>query len=258
LIEEAPLIYQEVDGIRREIPGGYVPIFPLESEVRSGEGVYRVRFQVAAYDTARPLVIDPALAYSTYVGGDSNDYGQDIAVDGGGNIYITGYTYSSDFPVFNEVQTNQDTVDAFVTHLINASGVYTHGYSTYLGGNDVDYGFGIAVDSAGGAYVTGSTESDDLPTLNPVQTEHGGGTYDAFVTQIISASGSYTLAYSTYLGGSSSDYGRDIAVDGAGDAYVTGYTHSSDFPTTPNAIQTDQGGADAFVTQIHLPRWRRQ
>jgi uncharacterized repeat protein (TIGR01451 family) len=250
LIEEPPLIYQEVDGIRQEIPGGYVPIAPLESEVRRGEDVYRVRFQVAAYDTARPLVIDPALAYSTYVGGASNDYGQDIAVDGGGNIYITGYTYSSDFPVSNEIQTNQDTVDVFVTHLINVSGVYTYGYSTYLGGNDMDYGQGIAVDGAGGAYVTGSTESDDFPSHNPVQTDHGGGTYDAFVTQIISSSGSYTLAYSTYLGGSNNDLARDIAVDGAGDAYVTGYSHSSDFPITPDAIQTDQGGADAFVTGI--------
>jgi uncharacterized repeat protein (TIGR01451 family) len=250
LVEESPLIYQEVGGIRREIPGGYVPIFPLESEVRREEDVYRVRFQVAAYDTALPLVIDPALAYSTYVGGDSNDYGQDIAVDGGGNVYITGYTYASDFPVFNEIQTNQDYVDAFVTHLTNASGVYTYGYSTYLGGNDVDYGHGIAVDGAGGAYVTGSTESDDFPSHNPVQTDHGGGTYDAFVTQIISAGGSYTLAYSTYLGGSNDDLARDIAVDGAGDAYVVGYTHSSDFPTTANAIQTDQAGADAFVTGI--------
>jgi hypothetical protein len=258
LIETAPLIYQEVDGVRQAIEGHYLllsadgqPIANPKSEIRNP----LVGFQVGAYDSTWPLVIDPALAYSTYLGGSDQDVGDSIAVDGKGNAYVTGYTKSSDFPTTTlTIQPGYGggDWDAFVTQIIGASGSYTYGYSTYLGGVGADYGNGIAVDSEGNAYVSGETRSSDFPTTtNAIQANFGGGTADAFVSKIISASGSYTLAYSSYLGGSGLDHGSDIVVESAGAAYVTGRTGSTNFPTTTNAIQIGWGGsADAFVTQI--------
>jgi uncharacterized repeat protein (TIGR01451 family) len=259
LIETAPLIYQKVDGVRQVIPGGYVllPSDLIGFRNLSGPGAdaYKVGFQVGAYDSTRPLVIDPALAYSTYLGGGDWDAGRSIAVDSDGNAYVTGYTHSSDFPTTTltiQPSYGGGNYDAFVTQIISVSGIYTYGYSTYLGGGDDDYGNGIAVDSKGSAYVSGETRSSDFPTTtNAIQANYGGGIADAFVSKIISASGSYTLAYSSYLGGNDLDRGSDIVVDSAGEAYATGWTGSTNFPTTTNAIQIGWGGsADAFVTQI--------
>jgi uncharacterized repeat protein (TIGR01451 family) len=259
LIETAPLIYQKVDGVRQVIPGGYV-LLPISADLTgfrnlSGPGAdaYKVGFQVGAYDSTRPLVIDPALAYSTYLGGSDQDMGRGIAVDSAGNAYVTGWTSSSDFPTTTltiQPAYGGGTVDAFVTQIISASGFYTYGYSTYLGGNGDDRSWGIAVDD-GNAYVTGWTSSSNFPTTTlAIQPGYGGGTEDAFVTQIISASGAYTLGYSTYLGGDDRDKSYSIAVDSAGNAYVTGQTWSSDFPTTTNAIDPIWGVVDAFVTKI--------
>src|SRR5205823_3600840 len=120
-------------------------------------------------------------------------------------------------------------------------------YSTYLGGSTSDEAHGIAVDGSGNAYVTGGTISTDFPTTNPLQASSGGG-FDAFLTKINTA-GSARI-YSTYLGGAGVDFGYGIAVDGPGNAYVTGYTSSTNFPTT-NPLQLSNGGAeDAFVTKI--------
>ena len=186
------------------------------------------------------------LIYSTYLGGGSNDYGSGIAVDGSGNAYVTGQTGSSDFPTLNPYQgTFQGGLyDVFVTKLSSAGNSLI--YSTYLGGND--YGCDIAVGSSGNAYVTGWTESSDFPTLNPYQpTNHGRS--DVFVTKLSSFGNS--LIYSTYLGGNFFDRGRGIAVDDSGNAYVTGWTESSDFPTL-NPYQTYQGvHPDVFVTKLN-------
>jgi hypothetical protein len=234
----SPHVYQEANGVRQEVRGRYV--------ITSGN---EVGFRVAAYDRRRALVIDPVLAYSTYLGGSDIDVGFGIAVDSSSNAYVTGPTYSIDFPTANAIQPafGGGTSDAFVTKF-NADGSALV-YSTYLGGSGDEYGNAIAVDSAGDAYVTGPTSSIDFPTVNAIQpTLHGSE--NAFITKI-NAVGS-ALVYSTYLGGSGGDGCTGIAVDSVGSAYVTGGTNSTDFPTK-NAVQPTYGGgtSDAFVTKIN-------
>lgn len=185
-----------------------------------------------------------ARPYSTYLGGSSNDQGWGIAVDGSGNAYVTGRTFSSNFPTVNASQSsNAGGWDGFVMKL---SGTGTRNYSTYLGGSSGDYGWGIAVDGSGNAYVTGYTTSTNFPTINASQSSFGG-TEDAFVTKLSSTG---ARSYSTYLGGSSFEEAWGIAVDSGGNAYVTGYTYSTNFPTV-NASQSSIAGVnDAFVTKL--------
>jgi Bacterial Ig-like domain (group 3)/Beta-propeller repeat len=207
------------------------------------------------YGDAFVAKINPAgsaLVYSTYLGGSRSEYGMGIAVDSAGNAYVTGITYSTDFPTKNPLQAaNGGELDAFVAK-INPTGSALV-YSTYLGGSGFDGGTGIAVDSAGHVYVTGGTGSADFPTKNPLQAANGGAE-DAFVAKINVAGSS--LVYSTYLGGSGQDdyLAGGIAVDSAGNAYVTGNTGSTDFPTTPGAFKTTCGRCanyeDAFVAKI--------
>jgi hypothetical protein len=237
-----PVVYQQKDGTRREVPARYA----IKDRNRVG-------FELAKYDPSRPLYIDP-LIYSTFLGGSGDDEGNGIAVDSAGNAYISGITCSTDFPTKNPLQANYGggnpyCGDAFVSKL-NPSGSALV-YSTYLGGNGFDGGTGIAVDSAGNAYITGSTTSTDFPiTPGAFQTICSGCAYgNAFVTKI-SPTGT-ALVYSTYLGGSFGNVGNGIAVDSAGNAYVTGITYSSDFPTM-NPLQAANAGApDAFVTKIN-------
>jgi hypothetical protein len=221
----SPHIYQESNGVRQEVGGRYV--------ITSKNGV---GFRVGAYDRRRTLVIDPVLAYSTYLAGSAHDGGAGIAVDSAGNAYVVGTT---------EILFRHK--DAFVNK-VNSDGSALL-YSTYLGGGLFDFGDSIAVDSAGNAYVCGFTDSTDFPTANALQPTLNGG-FDAFVTKI-NTNGS-ALVYSTYLGGSNNNnYGNGIAVDSAGNAYVAGLTGSAEFPTK-NAIQPVYGGnGDAFVTKIN-------
>jgi Beta-propeller repeat len=186
--------------------------------------------------------------YSTYLGGNADDEGLGIAVDNAGNAYVTGFTSSTNFPIANPFQASHGggTYDVFVTKINSAGSAPV--YSTYLGGSGDDFGFGIAADSSGNAYVTGHTASTNFPTTNPIQASNGGIT-DAFVTKINSnGSGRF---YSTYLGGTGDDRGRSIAVDSTGNAYVTGWTSSADFPTTSPMQGAFGGGTDAFVTKIN-------
>jgi hypothetical protein len=202
-----PLIYQESGGVRREIAGEFTPRI-------GGE----IGFTVADYDRARPLVIDPVLSYSTYLGGYGRDEGLGIAVDSSGNAYVTGWTESINFPATSPGQPfGGPYYDFFVTKFDPAGSPM---YSTYQGGSDVETGRAIAVDSSGNAYVTGSTLSTDFPTLNARQSAHGGW-YDAFVAKFDSAG---RLVYSTYFGGASLDDGNGIAVSSAGNAYIVGRT----------------------------------
>ena len=191
-----------------------------------------------------------ALVYSTYLGGNSGDWGSGIAVDGARNAYVTGYTWSTDFPTTGGAYDRDlnGIRDAFVTKLNPAGSDLV--YSTYLGGNSGEYGYGIAVDSAGNAYVTGNTYSTNFPTTDGAYDVVLGGSSDAFVTKLNPAGSD--LAYSTYLGGSDWDSGRGIAVDGTGNAYVTGETRSTDFPTTGGAVYGSPNGySDAFVTKLY-------
>jgi len=251
LKETRPYIYQEIEG-KKVVDGSF--------EIQSPAGQSQTRkfsygFQVASYDPSYPLIIDPTLSYSTYLGGSSFEDGEGIAVDGSGNAYVTGDTYSSDFPMQNPYQgtkAGSDSVDVFITKLSSsATGSIYLVYSTYLGGSGSDHGYGIAVDGSGNAYVTGQTFSSDFPTQNPYQGTFAGGGWDAFITKL-SSSGN-TLTYSTYLGGSSRDEGNGIAVDGSGNAYVTGETSSSDFPMQNPYQGTIDGGVDAFITKLSSP-----
>jgi len=191
-----------------------------------------------------------ALVYSTYIGGDSNNAGMGIAVDGHGDAYVTGSTNSPNFPTVNAVQGRpQGGVDAFALE-VSASGSALV-YSTYLGGSSDERGNSIALDGAGDAYIAGQTSSSNFPTTAGVlQPVYGGGGNKVFVTKLGPAG---ALVYSTYLGGSGADVGTGIAVDASGDAYVTGSTVSSNFPTV-NAFQpTSHGNNEAFVSKLNPP-----
>ena len=246
LKETRPYIYQEIVG-KRVVAGNFEihnPAETTQSQTLNRKTSYG--FQIAAYDPAYPLIIDPTLSYSTYLGGSANDYGRGIAVDGSGNAYITGYTYSSNFPTQNPHQgTKLGIWTAFVTKL-SATGDLL--YSSYLGGKGNDYGYGIAVDDSGCAYITGYTESDDFPTTpDSYQNIYAGGD-DTFVVKL-DPSGD-TLAYSTYLGGSGNDQGRGIAVDSFRNTYITGCTSSTNFPLQNPDQETHAGNWDAFITKL--------
>jgi Beta-propeller repeat/HYDIN/CFA65/VesB-like, Ig-like domain len=230
-----------------------------------------IGFEVSGRDPSKPLVIDPVLTYSTYLGGTDYNYAMGIAVDSSGYTYITGYTSSVDFPVVGGVQgilsggscdTEVNTTpcfDAFVSKL-NPQGTGLV-YSTYLGGTGDDEGVRIAVDTSGQAYVAGFTDSTDFPTAGPLQGSNGGGTcgttaypdpcYDAFVAKL-NATGS-NLVYSTYLGGAGDDFASSIAADSNGNAYVGGVTSASNFPVTYGTLQASYGGGpfDGFVAKIN-------
>ncbi len=309
-----PIAYQEINNARQAVDAAYV----LTASRQVG-------FQLGAYDPSLPLVIDPVLAYSSYLGGSAGDYGNGIAVDSAGNAYVVGQAGSTNFPTTvgslqPAISGNLGYTDAFVTK-INAAGNAIV-YSTYLGGSGPDVALGVAVDGTGSAYVIGEEQSSNFPStagafqtpqfdwdmfvvkLNPTgsgltyashfgsegadhglaialdsagnayttgwttlpgpsrsfpvvnafQPNYGGGNNDAFVAKL-NASGS-ALVYSTYLGGgttllnSTDDWGQGIAVDSAGSAYVIGATYSPDFPFTAGAFNTPRNGLDVFVTKF--------
>ena len=313
-----PVIYQETSpGVKKEIDGGFVLLADNQ-----------VGFSIPNYDKNKPLIIDPILYYSSYLGktfysvdtakialftdnitkktyayvvgstnasdfpvrnayqssfsgissaivtkldfedqsliystylngahrsSDTQAYG--VAIDADGSAYVTGTTSSKDFPTYHAYQTaNAGGVDAFVTKFSpNPTGPSDAlSYSTYLGGDDSDYGYSIAVDSSGSAYVTGTTSSKNFPTYHGYQTANAGGV-DVFVTKFNPnpTGPSDALSYSTYLGGGNTDRGLGIALDSSGSAYVTGVTLSTNFPTH-NAYQAaNAGDDDAFVTKFN-------
>jgi hypothetical protein len=188
-----------------------------------------------------------ALVYAGFLGGSGGDGGSDIAVDASGNAYVTGETFSSDFPaVVGPDLSFNGYVDAFVVK-VNPDGTALV-YAGFLGGSDSDSGWGIAVDASGNAYVTGETFSSDFPAVVGPDTSHNGG-WDAFVAKV-NPDGT-ALVYAGFLGGSDSDYGWGIAVDASGSAYVTGVTFSSDFPAVVGPDTSHNGGWDAFVAKVN-------
>jgi len=239
-----PFVYQDVDGVRQEIAGGYVL-----------KGAHQIAFKVGAYDIRRPLVIDPVLFYSTYVGGSGGEAARAIAVDASGNAYITGETVSVDYPTIAgsfDTSFHGGSVfgDAFVTKLNPTGSALV--YSTYLGGTGEDQGLGIVVDASGNAYVTGRTSSTNFPvTAGAFELAYAGGADDAFVTKVNPAGSG--LVYSTYLGGNQQDIASGIAVDSLLNAYVVGTTVSLNFPTTVGSLHPAYlgGSSDAFVTKLN-------
>ena len=251
-----PLVYQDANGARQEISGGFV----LEDN-------HQVSFDIAAYDAAKPLVIDPVLVYSTYLAGSVDNACDLITVDSLGNAYASGSTSSTDFPVTdNALQTTKkapaaDRRDAFVAKL-NPDGTALV-FATYLGGSlNEDITGGIAVDSSGSVHVTGHTFSTDFPTTDGAFQKttdlRGCGTgankspcSGIFVAQL-NPTGS-ALVYSTYLGGTDDSVGG-LDVDSSGNTYVTGATSDDTFPHTPGVFQTSFApttGAKAFVTKLN-------
>lgn len=214
---------------------------------------HQVGFEVASYDASRPLVIDPALAYSTYIGGTGTDGAFGVAIDSNGNVYVTGFTTSTNFPTKNPIQKNlAGGVDTFMLKL-NRTGTGLV-YSTYLGGSSTEYPFGVAVDSTGEAYEMGNTGSANFPvTAGAFQTTClSCATNPAVFLTKFSSSGS-SLVYSTFIGGTGDNRAFGITLDSSNDAYIVGWTTSTDFPVTAGAFQTANAGgiSDAFVTEMN-------
>lgn len=296
--QHRPVIYQEIDGRRASVDGRYV------LAARNA-----VAIEVAAYDPGRPLIIDPIVGYSTFLGGKAWEIGFAIAVDAAGSAYVAGYTTSSDFPMKAPYDRTIGNRDAFVTKFNPAGSALV--YSTYLGGrNSDDYALGITVDAAGSAYVTGTTTGDEFPTtpgayqqgvaaggsfvakLSPagdalvystyvhnaavraIAADGAGGAYitgsaaagfqatsGAFqpISRSIAGTNAFALklnpagsaaAYATFLGGTGTDIGLGIAVDGHGHAYVGGSTDSVDFPLLDAFQSTLRGAREGFVTKL--------
>jgi hypothetical protein len=241
-----PHVYQVIDGVRRPVAAGY-------RMVAAG----RVGFQVAAHDATRPLVIDPILLYSSYLGGAGAEKAAAIAIDGAGHAYVAGETASLNFPTtsgaFQRSAGGRSGRDAFVAKLnTGVGGAASLVYATYIGGSGHDQAHGIAVDAAGNAYVTGQTFSTNFPA-SPLKAGNRGSS-DAFLVKL-NAAGS-VLLYSAFLGGSSDDAGYGVAVEpGTGLAWVTGQTFSTNFPATTGAFQRTPGDAgtqgDAFLARVN-------
>jgi K319-like protein/beta-propeller repeat-containing protein len=256
--QKAPIIYQEIDGKRKKVAGNYM--FLADNQVG---------FHLGEYDRTQPLVIDPILEYSTFLGGGDTDQAWGVTVDTEGNSYITGYTLSTNFPTTSGVyETSKGTFysDAFITKL-NPSGTGLI-FSTYLGGSDTDRGHDIAVDNSGYIYIAGHVVTSsatigafDFPVTDGAFQTVQGGRGDWFVAKL-NPSGS-DLIYATYLGGDrcecsnlsgANSSGPQVVVDSSGHAYIAASTTSIDFPTTDGAIQTSLDPVDLASD----PRFRNQ
>jgi hypothetical protein len=221
---QAPTIYQEFRGLQVPVTGQY----KLQSPTRVG-------FALGPYDKTLPLVIDPVLAYGTFLGGLGDDEASGIVVDSLGSAYVTGYTDSPNFPLASQNSSAPFGANVFLAKLdVSGSSLI---YADYIGGNQDDYPSALILDSSNDVFLTGTTYSVDFPTVSPYQsTNNTEGNETAFVTEV-SPDGS-SLLYSTYLGGSYQDGATGIGLDGSGNFYVAGWTWSLDFPVTSGAYQT--------------------
>lgn len=230
-----PVAYQETGGSRRLVAASY----------RLSGGV--VGFRLGPYRKGDRLVIDPVLSFSSLLGGAQSDAIYAAAGDAAGNTYLTGTTFSSDFPLgAGGVRSSRSNRDVFITKIANGAGGASVVYTTILMSSGNDSGNGIAVDAAGNVWVAGVAGAG-FPVTSGAAQRTFGGLQDAFLVRL-DASG--RLAYSTYLGGGGTDVATGIRLDNGGNAYVSGYTTSLQFPTTAGAPQTSfRGGSDAFLAK---------
>ncbi|BBO18391.1 conserved hypothetical protein [Candidatus Brocadia pituitae] len=274
-----PIAYQMIDGKRVEVAVDYIlqntksetrnskrqnpklvvsevepsKIQDVEAEVSNPKSKIANRkfeygFTVASYDRTKDLVIDPLLA-STYLGGSGEDYAWSIALDTSGNVYVTGVTYSSDFPATSGAYDTSFSGGGkvFVSKL--GGGLTSLLASTFLGGNSDDRGYSLILDTNGNVYVTGLAGPNFPTTSGAYDTSFDGG-YDVFVSKL--DGGLTNLLASTFLGGSSEDWGYSLCLDTSGNVYVTGFTTSTDFPTTDGAYDTSfNGGYDVFISKLN-------
>jgi hypothetical protein len=255
---QKPVVYQQVGGTRHEIGCRYILA-----------GKHDIGFSVDAYDRTQPLVLDPVLNYSSYLGGSSNESGSGIAVDAQGDAFVTGTTFSTDFPTtanaFNKGPLALNTKGAvFVTEL-NPSGTQQI-FSSYLAGSGGDFGMAIALDPFGKIYLAGQTFSIDFPTTSnalkpgPLAANTSGTSFVSKIDPTISGNGS--LIYSSYLGGLNGDSANAITTDANGNAYVTGLTNSQAgltpiaFPVTSGAFQSalSNTNGNAFISRIDMTK----
>jgi hypothetical protein len=243
-----PFVYQELNGARMQIAGRYKLLAHAASirDPKSKTQNHTVGFEIGAYDPALPLVIDPVLEYSTYLGGSGDDEGTAIAADTEGNVYIAGITDSADLPATNDPHPvfGGGGQDVFLAKLDPTGSRLI--YLTYLGGSGAETAGGIAVDASGNAYVTGFTDSLNFPTLNALQANNRGR-FNAFVVKLGPAG---NLINSTYLGGTASDAGSGIAVDAAGNVYLSGIATSPNFPTLSPMQSNLMGASDIFIAKL--------
>lgn len=234
--QHKPFVYQEIEGRQIAVNGSY-----------KKHDDNTIGFSLAEYNQDFPLVIDPEISFSTYLGGQLTDQASAIAVDKEGNSYIVGTTSSNNFPLVKPLQATSGggPLDIFIAKL-SADGSSLI-YTTYLGGSSIDQAFDIAIDSSNNVYITGLTISSNFPTKSALQAQKGGGVFDAFVTKI-NASGS-ELVYSTYLGGSDDDQGFSLAVNEQGNVFITGSTASRNFPGVTEGVLN--GITDGFVTELN-------
>ena len=228
-IQKKPKVYQQFNGKQTEVAANY--------KIGTGK---TVRFEVARYDRSKPLVIDPVIVFNALVGSSGNDVGFGIAIDSSQNTYVTGTSYSPDFPLVNAFNSAFPSSRRIVVFKLNAAGTALL-YSTYIGGESNDNGIGIGVDSSGNAIIAGNTTSHQYPTVAAAQGAYGADLSstnpnpgDGVVSKLSASGGA--LLYSTYLGGSGLDQTYAMAVDIGGNAYVVGYSNGS-FPTTPGNFQ---------------------
>lgn len=223
------------------------------SDFPTTEGVYDTLLN-GTYDAfvAKLEASGDSLLWGTYLGGGSNDQGWALSLDSSGNVLLTGYTTSSDFPTTGAADDTSynGSGDAFVAKLSGSGSSLS--WSTYLGGEDLEYPWDLSIDSSSDVLVVGYTASSDFPTepTNVYDTSYNGGSHDVFVTKVNSDGSS--LEWSTFIGGDDTDWGFAIDLDDSGDPVVAGSTESEDFPTTRGAVYPNHsGGHDAFVTKLN-------
>jgi hypothetical protein len=239
-----PSAFQEINGQKRPVEVAYV----LYKGNTYG-------FEVGGYDKNRPLIIDPLLA-STFIGGGNADHGKSIALDASGNVYVTGYTGSADYPttpgaydtIHASLSIGRGDFDVFVSKF--DADLTTLLASTFIGGGNYDWAHAIALDGSGNVYITGETSSADYPTKTGAYNENHSGSYDVFVSKLNSDLNN--LLASTFIGGTGYGSGNSLAIDGSGEVYVVGHTSSSDYPTKPGAYDTEHNGSyDVFVSRLN-------